>query len=206
MLRWRSELIQLLLFPVMELIVHWKIRSSIAQGGVVLSFQFATAHANAAFIPPRNMELLMYSGSAWSIISGNSNIPTLGADPAWTITTSAPVGISNSTSSYALGISGGFILPINQAVSNIDKMVDFDTMIYPTIIKERGTLKIDAQNKELFSLYITDPSGQLLRQWQVSVLPGENKIEINAVGLKTGIYFLVIRSGRKILTKKFIKV
>jgi hypothetical protein len=100
-------------FPSYGINRTWNIKASAVVPNIQLRFQYATADANAGMIPPRNMEFLMYSGSAWNIIAGNSNQPTLGANPSWTNATTSAFTINNSFTPFALGLSGGYILPLD---------------------------------------------------------------------------------------------
>ena len=82
---------------------------------MIVNFQYATDDANAGVLPqPQAMEILQFSGSAWSILAGNTSINPTRADPAWVITTATGLSIPSSSSApYTLGKNGRWILPID---------------------------------------------------------------------------------------------
>ena len=108
-------------FPTYGINRTWNVYSSTPTTGVQLSFQYAAADANPGATPqPQPMEILMYSGSAWSITTGNSSINPTGADPTLLVSSVIPTGdlsIGTASTPFALGISGGFILPVNCVVA-----------------------------------------------------------------------------------------
>jgi len=90
----------------------WYLQSSVVTAGVGLKFQYASADANAGAAQPQPMEFLLYSGNAWSVINGNTNLAPSGADPSWTITSSSGITVNNSSTPFALGVNGGWSLPL----------------------------------------------------------------------------------------------
>lgn len=106
-------------FPTYGINRTWSVFASAVTPGVELGFMYAAADANAGATPqPQNMEVLAYTGSAWSITTGNTSITPTGTDP-YLVTTPVAGYLSINTSPipYALGISGGWILPIDCVIS-----------------------------------------------------------------------------------------
>lgn len=107
-------------FPTFGINRTWNIFASALTSGVELTFQYAALDANTGATPqPRNMEILQYSGSAWSITTGNGTITPVGSDP-YTVVSVNPAGnltIGTTSTPFALGVSGGYILPIECVVS-----------------------------------------------------------------------------------------
>ena len=105
-------------FPTYGINRTWSIYASALTPNVGVVFQYATADANAGATPqPQPMEILSNTGSVWNIVPGNTNINPGGADPAWTITTATALTITGSLTPYALGIDGGWILPLDCIIS-----------------------------------------------------------------------------------------
>ena len=98
----------------------WNILASSPTAGVQLTFWYYTADANPGVVPGTDlMEVLRYSGSAWSITPGNVLITPGGGNP-WTVTTFTPAGdltISTSASPFIVGKNGGWVLPIDCIIS-----------------------------------------------------------------------------------------
>ena len=105
-------------FPTYGINRTWSIYASALTPNVGVVFQYATADANAGATPqPQPMEILSNTGSVWNIVPGNTNINPGGADPAWTITAATALTITGSLTPYALGIDGGWILPLDCIIS-----------------------------------------------------------------------------------------
>lgn len=98
----------------------WNIFANAVTSGVQASFWYYTADANAGVIPGTDdMEVLLYSGSAWSITPGNNAITPTGSNP-WLVTTVAVTGnltINTTAVPYIVGKSGGWVLPIDCIIS-----------------------------------------------------------------------------------------
>ena len=94
----------------------WNIFASAITSNVQLTFWYYTADANPGVNPATDlMEVLRYSGSAWSITPGNVLITPGGANP-WTVTTITPAGdltINTTPSPFIVGKNGGWVLPID---------------------------------------------------------------------------------------------
>lgn len=104
-------------FPTYGINRTWSIYASVVTPNVGIVFQYAGADANAGATQPQDMEILQYSGAAWNIISGQTNITPAGVDP-YTITANGTgLSIAGSIMQYALGIDGGWILPLDCIIS-----------------------------------------------------------------------------------------
>lgn len=106
-------------FPTYGINRTWNIFASVANS-VEVTFWYYAANANAGVTSPmpQPMEILRYTGSAWSITPGNTSINPTGSDP-YLVTTPVAGYISMGTSAtpFALGKSGGWILPIDCIIS-----------------------------------------------------------------------------------------
>ncbi len=98
----------------------WNIFASAPTSGVQVTFWYYTADANPGVIPGTDlMEVLLYSGAAWSITPGNVLILPGGGNP-WTVTTITPAGdltINTTPVPYIVGKNGGWVLPIDCIVT-----------------------------------------------------------------------------------------
>lgn len=106
-------------FPTYGINRTWNIFASVITAGVEVTFWYYTADANPGALPqPQAMEVLMYSGAAWSVTPNNVNINPGGGNP-WTVTTTAlgALIINTTPVRYALGKNGGWILPIDCIIS-----------------------------------------------------------------------------------------
>ncbi|HRG81234.1 MAG TPA: T9SS type A sorting domain-containing protein [Chitinophagaceae bacterium] len=109
-------------FPSYAINRTWHLFASGSTTAMV-SFQFAAADANAGVILPGDLEILQYSGVAWSVIPGNGIRPTTGTNP-FTVATINNIPLGNTAVAYALGKSGGHILPLDFSVSARAQVID----------------------------------------------------------------------------------
>lgn len=108
-------------FPTFGINRTWNIYASANTPNVTVSFQYRAADANVNVPQPQDMELLINTDPVtpgpWSIVAGNNTLTPSGSDP-YVVTTVTPITISNSSQvRYALGKSGGWILPIDCIIS-----------------------------------------------------------------------------------------
>ncbi|MGQ0739445.1 MAG: beta strand repeat-containing protein [Bacteroidota bacterium] len=114
--RVETGIVPAIAFPAAGINRTWNIFASAVTPGVTVTFQYAATDANPSVLPTNNMEILMYSGAAWSIIPGNNNIPAVGTDP-YTITSTTALTINSGTIPYALGKAGGYALPLDYFIT-----------------------------------------------------------------------------------------
>ncbi len=81
------------------------------------------------------------------------------------------------------------------------------TAIYPNPVKDKLTITIGSPTAEKASLVITDLSGKIVRQKNISLINGEISIFENIGSFATGTYLLklVDEKGATIETKKIVK-
>ncbi|MFN8291488.1 MAG: T9SS type A sorting domain-containing protein [Chitinophagaceae bacterium] len=104
-------------FPTNGINRTWTISAGSTTPGVTVAFQYRGADANTGAAPqPLPMEILMYAGVAWNLLPGQTNITPGGADP-YTVTSAATMTINNIATPYALGKSGGYVLPLDYFIS-----------------------------------------------------------------------------------------
>ena len=107
-------------FPAYGINRTWNISASAQTTGVTVIFQYNLADANANATPqPMNMEILLNTGApfaGWDVIPGNTGIGPAGGDP-YTVTTATALTIQTASTPYALGKSGGYLLPVDFYVS-----------------------------------------------------------------------------------------
>ncbi|MBC7874854.1 MAG: T9SS type A sorting domain-containing protein [Ferruginibacter sp.] len=115
-------------FPTFGINRTWNILAS-APAAPNVEFQYAATDANAGATPqPRNMEILKNDGIAWSIVTGNTTITPAGIDP-FTITSATGLSLSTTSVPFALGIDGGWILPVDCIVGCRSKKVSNKSII-----------------------------------------------------------------------------
>jgi len=134
----------------------WNINASAVTPKVLVRFQYATADANPSAVPPQNMEILQFSGAAWNILPGQTNIPPGGADPSWTITSNvAGINISTIPIPFVLGVNGGWILPIDCIISTRSRKVNNTGVISWEINSCAGVNNFEVQRSISGSTYQT---------------------------------------------------
>ena len=109
-----------------------------------LHFQFAAADANAGVILPGDMEILQHSAVAWSVIPGNGIRPTAGANP-YTVSTVNNIPIGNISSAYAIGKSGGHLLPLNFSITARAQSMGLSTRVSWEVFGVTGISSFEIQ-------------------------------------------------------------
>jgi hypothetical protein len=117
-------------FPTYGIQRTWSIIATDIVTAADLTFQYASADAGINAAQPQPMEVLMNVGGTWNVITGQQNIAPGGADPAWTINTNLTgVPINTVLTPYALGIDGGYILPIDCIIACRSSRVNNDGLV-----------------------------------------------------------------------------
>ncbi len=104
-------------FPSWGVRRTWNIYASAVTTNVQLTFYFSSSDEDLQLSvrpPPPPLEVLEYTGGAWNIIPGNQNLIPI---PTWYLISNSTITINNSSVPYALGLSGGYILPLDCIVS-----------------------------------------------------------------------------------------
>ncbi|MBI5856912.1 MAG: T9SS type A sorting domain-containing protein [Sphingobacteriales bacterium] len=119
--RVQDGIIPSIAFPTYGINRTWSVYSSANTSGVTAAFQYRGVDANAGVPQPQNMELLINTDpitpGPWSIVAGNGTLTPSGTDP-YVVTTLTSLTISTSSQvGYALGKSGGWILPVDCIIS-----------------------------------------------------------------------------------------
>lgn len=195
-------------FPTFAVNRTWNINTSIVTAGVGLKFQYASADANTGAAQPQPMEILLYSGNAWSILNGNTNIFPGGADPAWTVTSAFPITINNSASAYALGVNGGWSLPVRVPVLTGVPRVSVQrpvVSIYPQPIMRDGTILIQSPSKILIHFSLISINGTVIKRWDRKIAKGSTREVFYAEELRSGCYLLLAESEESRFILKLIK-
>lgn len=79
--------------------------------------------------------------------------------------------------------------------------------IFPNPAKEFAMLQLMLPNTETLTISISDINGkEVLRIPAASFLSGKNNIKLNLEGLKNGVYFCNVQSGKSISSKKFLVI
>ncbi|NOT52831.1 MAG: T9SS type A sorting domain-containing protein [Chitinophagaceae bacterium] len=95
----------------------WNIFASATTAGVLVTYQYNVGEFGTGVNATDLMEILLYSGSAWSVIPGQQNLVQFGSNPYQVNSTAAGLTIGTSATPYLLGKSGGFVLPIDCIIS-----------------------------------------------------------------------------------------
>jgi hypothetical protein len=181
-------------FPGFGINRTWYIRSSSVASVVGLTFQYASADANANALQPQDMEILMNTGNAWNIVTGNTNISPTGTDPSWKISTVVPVGINSVSTPYALGVDGGWTLPVCTNCTIIPRLLPsvktFGIKIYPNPVTDELHMIIQSPAKTILSLTVIDLFGNPVKQIKIQLVKGNNNYTMNLQHLHHGIYFI----------------
>lgn len=101
---------------------------------------------------------------------------------------------------YAQNIRcSGIVGPSSLAIANSDSQPASDKLIikniYPNPVQNilRATIVSSVQNN--IHIYITDVSGNVLKQFQQNINAGNNSLELNISNLNAGSYFIKVMSG-----------
>ncbi len=112
-LRINKGLVPSIAFPTYGINRTWNLKASSVTQGVTLAFQYVASDVNPGANPPSQaMEILEYSGVAWSII--NPNITPTGS---YWVTSTLSLTIPNTFTPYAIGKNGGWALPLDYIIS-----------------------------------------------------------------------------------------
>jgi hypothetical protein len=110
----------------------------------------------------------------------NTNTATPGDTVQFTIKYNAPAGISEVS-----GIVSSFEL-------------------WPNPVNDVATVKVQSTRAAEGKLVIHNALGAVIYERQVSITEGKNKIDLNAEGFSTGIYFASLKFGNSSVTRKFV--
>ncbi len=77
-------------------------------------------------------------------------------------------------------------------------------LISPNPANDFTSIKINSNNNYTGSLSIFNSIGSLVSEKNISVTKGDNKVAVNTSELNTGIYFVSLKAGEAIVTKKLI--
>ena len=119
-----------------------------------LHFQFAAADASAGVNLPGDIEILQHSAVAWSVIPGNGIRPTVGTNP-YTVSTVNNIPIGNTAVAYALGKSGGHILPLNFSITARSQTTGYGTRISWEIVSADQVRNFELQRAVAGSTFST---------------------------------------------------
>jgi hypothetical protein len=127
------------LLPTYGINRTWYIGASAVVPSTNITFLYAAADANPGVLPDEAMEILRSDYTAWSILPGNSNILPVGTNP-YTVTTATAITVNNSPDPYAIGKTGGYILPIDFFITAWSEKRNNDGIIGWSIY-ENGNIK-----------------------------------------------------------------
>lgn len=196
-------------FPAFGINRTWNIKSSAIVAGVGLSFQYSSADANVNAPQPQDMEILRYSNSAWNVIPGNNNISPTGADPSWQLTTIVPIPLSTASTAFALGVDGGYILPLCTNCTLIPGLITvhkkLELKLEPNPARDLLNIEIQSPSRQNISLSIFDLSGVTRKTFSLIAGKGKNTYTLSISNFSNGIYFLKAESDFQVLTLKFLK-
>lgn len=104
---------------------------------------------------------------------------------------------------YYLIIQGTYEEP----VANSELNTDFNFNVFPTVFNDEVNVSLELPKNKLTSFYIYDNRGALVQTLEKKELPqGEHYINFDDLNhLPTGIYYLKVNIGGKVMAKKMIK-
>lgn len=76
--------------------------------------------------------------------------------------------------------------------------------VYPNPLRDFGTIKFNSAKNGTIEISVYDLNGRVVKGFQAKVAAGENKIQFNTLGLKTGTYFMTIGNGNSLKSSKFV--
>jgi len=77
-------------------------------------------------------------------------------------------------------------------------------LLSPNPANDYTSIKINSNNNYTGSLSVFNSIGSLVSEKNISVTKGDNKIVLNTTELNTGIYFVSLKAGEAVVTKKLI--
>ena len=116
----------------------------------------------------------------------------------------------NNTGIYAVTIvENGCILTDNIEVSQVLSINQLDSEKYQFAVSPnpaKGFISAQISSTEFadMTLKLVDMSGKLLREKNITLAVGENKVDFLLNGIGNGMYFMVLEKEGKILVEKFV--
>ncbi|MFA7361761.1 MAG: T9SS type A sorting domain-containing protein [Candidatus Kapaibacterium sp.] len=139
-------------------------------------------------------------GSTWRFVSFPTSLRLFGFD-----FTDSNTGWVCGENSLIMKLTDGGAIFINTVSENVEIMRLFQN--YPNPFNAETCISFTLANTQFTSLKVYDLKGtEIAELLNEELISGRHDVRFNAAGLSSGIYFYVLKSGDKILTKKFVLV
>ena len=80
-----------------------------------------------------------------------------------------------------------------------------DLVLYPNPAIDELNISFNILENNVANIQITDLSGKEIQQHYINSVQGSNLVSIDTTNLSTGVYFVQIKAGERIVSKKFVK-
>ena len=174
-------------FPTFGINRTWYVGASGIRTGVIMGFTYYGIDANPGVSPTEPMELLQSNYSIWSIIPGNTNLIPVGSDP-YAVTAATAITINSSLIPYAIGKTGGSLLPLDYFITAHAQKINNNAVINWKVFTVDDVQRFELQRSVNNSNY----------QTIASINPVLNKLEYHYTdaGLQAGMNRYRIKVSR----------
>jgi subtilisin-like proprotein convertase family protein len=165
----------------------WTITPSAAPSSAVqLTFGYADADGNAGYSAANRMEAGYYSGTAWTITTGNGGTAAMGTAAARLVyTTSQNFG----TGAWVVANVGG-LTGIVTGTPNLNSDI-YSAKLLPNLVDNQAILRVMSRRAMNIEWMITDIQGRVVMKFNKSILAGQNDINLKLGHLASGTYQVV---------------
>ena len=143
------------------------------------------------------------NGNVWTVIASINASGNTGIEKSYSYYDNT----NNTNSTYrivAYDLNG--TKNFTNAVKPSCSLVNGSYIVYPNPVKAVATLSITTSEKSVIIYSLYDITGVVLRRWQSTLLPGNNKISIDMKGLANGSYALKSTWGSNVRVDKLVKI
>jgi trimeric autotransporter adhesin len=173
--------------PAIAINRTWTIVPSAAPSSAVsLTFGYADADGNASYNAATRMEAGYYSGTAWTVTTGNGGTAAMGTSTARLVyTTSQNFGTGAWVVSNIGGITG-----IVTGTPNLNSDI-FSARLLPNIVNNQAILRVMSRRAMNVEWAVTDLQGRVVMKFSKPILAGQNDINLKLGQLAGGTYQIV---------------
>jgi Secretion system C-terminal sorting domain len=175
-----------------------------AVGGTTASAYFCfagTCYGDNVIVSPN--PLTLSSGQSASQVPGSYQMLVSDLDEASAVGVSIVkyTFINTVTNSDSVQITIKYNAPVglNEASNNIASL-DFS----PNPVNDLATIKVNCVKASEAKMYVYNALGAVISEKNISLSEGKNKIDFNTETYSSGVYFVSLKSGASVLTKKFV--
>jgi hypothetical protein len=153
---------------------------------VQLTFGYADADGNAGYNAANRMEVGYYSGTAWTITTGNGGTAAMGTATARLVyTTSQNFG----TGAWVVA-NVGALTGIVTGTPNLNTDI-YSAKLLPNLVNNQAILRVMSRRSMNIEWMVTDIQGRVVMKFNKPILAGQNDINLKLGHLASGTYQVV---------------